>query len=131
MFMIDSINVCFILLLVVLLYCFCFGLDLFAEVSYFIGLSFAILNLFVIFPIYHSNMNPRHPIEMMRRCNFFFNVFGLEIPDYLECSQFTDSNNPDICIGQRQIRESYNRALKPGNCHPQPFLCCGILFDLS
>lgn len=52
--------------------------------------------------------------ETMRRCRFFFNVFGLELPDYLSCNQFTDSNNPDICVGQKQMREAYNRALKPG-----------------
>lgn len=51
----------------------------------------------------------------MRRCRFFFNVFGLELPDYLSCHQFSDSNNPDICVGQKQMRDAYNRALKPGN----------------
>lgn len=51
---------------------------------------------------------------MMRRCQFFFNVFGLELPEYLSCSQFIDSNNPEICVGQRQMRDAYNRALKPG-----------------
>lgn len=53
-------------------------------------------------------------IETMRRCRFFFNVFGLELPDYLSCHQFSDSNNPDICVGQKQMRDAYNRALKPG-----------------
>lgn len=53
--------------------------------------------------------------ETMRRCRFFFNVFGLELPDYLSCHQFSDSNNPDICVGQKQMRDAYNRALKPGN----------------
>lgn len=51
----------------------------------------------------------------MRRCRFFFNVFGLELPDYLSCHQFSDSNNPDICVGQKQMRDAYNRSLKPGN----------------
>lgn len=55
--------------------------------------------------------------ETMRRCRFFFNVFGLELPDYLSCHQFSDSNNPDICVGQKQMRDAYNRALKPGNAH--------------
>lgn len=50
----------------------------------------------------------------MRRCRFFFNVFGLELPEYLTCSTFADSNNPDICVGQKQMRDVYNRALKPG-----------------
>lgn len=50
----------------------------------------------------------------MRRCGFFFGVFNLELPDYLSCNQFTDSGNPDICVGQKQIREAYGRALKPG-----------------
>ncbi|XP_055306717.1 uncharacterized protein LOC129571008, partial [Sitodiplosis mosellana] len=52
-------------------------------------------------------------METMRRCRFFFNVFGLELPDYLSCHQFSDSNNPDICVGQKQMRDAYNRALKP------------------
>lgn len=51
----------------------------------------------------------------MRRCRFFFNVFGLELPDYLSCHQFSDSNNPDICVGQKQMRDIYSRALKPGD----------------
>lgn len=51
----------------------------------------------------------------MRRCRFFFNVFGLELPDYLSCHQFSDSNNPEICVGQKQMRDVYNRALKPGD----------------
>lgn len=50
----------------------------------------------------------------MRRCRFFFNVFGLELPDYLSCHQFSDSNNPEICVGNKQMRDAYNRALKPG-----------------
>lgn len=54
-------------------------------------------------------------VETMRRCRFFFNVFGLELPDYLSCHQFSDSNNPDICVGNKQMRDAYNRALKPGN----------------
>lgn len=50
----------------------------------------------------------------MRRCGFFFGVFSLELPDYLKCSQLVDSSNPDLCVGQKQIKEAYNRALKPG-----------------
>lgn len=54
--------------------------------------------------------------EMMRRCQFFFNVFGLELPEYLSCDQFADSKNPDICVGQKQMREAYQRQLKPSKC---------------
>lgn len=50
---------------------------------------------------------------MMRRCQFFFNVFGLELPEYLSCDQFADSKNPDICVGQKQMRDAYQRQLKP------------------
>lgn len=52
----------------------------------------------------------------MRRCGFFIEVFNLELPDYLSCNQFTDSSNPEICVGHKQMREAYNRALKPGEC---------------
>lgn len=60
----------------------------------------------------------------MRRCRFFFNVFGLELPDYLSCHQFSDSNNPDICVGQKQMRDSYTRALKPGKHYEYKRMKC-------
>lgn len=55
--------------------------------------------------------------ETMRRCGFFLGVFSLELPDYLSCNQFTDSSNPDVCVGHKQIRDAYTKAMKPGN-HP-------------
>ena len=52
--------------------------------------------------------------ETMRRCGFFLGVFSLELPDYLSCNQFIDSINPEVCVGYKQMRDAYNRALKPG-----------------
>lgn len=50
--------------------------------------------------------------ETMRRCGFFLEVFGLELPEYLSCKLFSDSNNSDECIGMKEVREVKNR--KPG-----------------
>lgn len=51
--------------------------------------------------------------ETMRRCGFFFNVFGLELPEYLPCSFFQDSHNPDECVGMKEVRDARIRAQKP------------------
>lgn len=59
--------------------------------------------------------------ETMRRCGFFFGVFGLELPDYLTCKIFTDSMDPEVCVGAKEMVESRIRAK-----HPQ---CSGFLCD--
>jgi atrial natriuretic peptide-converting enzyme len=50
----------------------------------------------------------------MRRCGFFFDVFGLELPEYLTCNLFAESQNPDECVGAKEVREAQKRAQKPG-----------------
>lgn len=39
----------------------------------------------------------------MQRCGFFFDVFGLELPEYLTCKLFSDSENPDECVGGKEF----------------------------
>lgn len=41
--------------------------------------------------------------ETMHRCGFFFDVFGLSLPDYLNCKLFKDFDDPDECIGMQQV----------------------------
>lgn len=50
----------------------------------------------------------------MKRCNFFFDVFGLQLPEYLTCSILIDSNDPNVCVGMAQVQEARVRALDPG-----------------
>lgn len=59
--------------------------------------------------------------DTMRRCGFFFGVFGLELPEYLTCNMFKDSDDPDVCVGQRELEQARERALKPQ--------CSGFLCD--
>lgn len=47
----------------------------------------------------------------MRRCGFFLQVFGLIIPDYLECSVFPEKK--DDCVGYHEVIEAQQRAKKP------------------
>lgn len=56
-------------------------------------------------------------METMRRCGFFFDVFGLELPEYLTCKLFADSINPDECVGNKEMRELKTR--KPGKLTKQ------------
>ncbi|GAB0096205.1 atrial natriuretic peptide-converting enzyme isoform X1 [Sergentomyia squamirostris] len=59
--------------------------------------------------------------ETMRRCGFFFEVFGLELPEYIKCHLFTESSNPDECVGSREVQEAKLRAQNPP--------CSGFLCD--
>lgn len=59
--------------------------------------------------------------ETMRRCGFFFGVFGLELPEYLTCKIFGESEDPEECIGRKEMQEAKIRA-----DHPQ---CSGFLCD--
>ncbi|XP_077291276.1 atrial natriuretic peptide-converting enzyme-like [Arctopsyche grandis] len=52
-------------------------------------------------------------LETMRRCGFFLDVFGLTMPDYLQCEIFPESPNTDVCLGHREVREAKFRAQKP------------------
>ncbi|XP_011298034.1 uncharacterized protein [Fopius arisanus] len=51
--------------------------------------------------------------EMTRRCGFFLNVFGLKMPDYLDCDYFPENASPDICVGHHEVKEAALRAEKP------------------
>ncbi|XP_025270509.1 uncharacterized protein LOC105249312 isoform X1 [Camponotus floridanus] len=48
--------------------------------------------------------------QTKRRCGFFLKVFGLSLPDYLECELFPESSNPDECIGYYEVIEAEKRA---------------------
>lgn len=54
------------------------------------------------------------PTETKKRCGFFLDVFGLALPDYLECNLFPESSNPDVCVGHQEVKEAKIRAQKPG-----------------
>lgn len=60
-------------------------------------------------------------IETMRRCDFFLDVFGLELPEYLKCGLFPESSNPEECVGYREVKEEKYRAANPA--------CSGFLCD--
>ncbi|XP_032685944.1 uncharacterized protein LOC116851037 isoform X2 [Odontomachus brunneus] len=51
--------------------------------------------------------------QTKRRCGFFLEVFGLSLPDYLECELFPENSNPDECIGHREVIEAAKRAENP------------------
>ncbi|XP_011873137.1 PREDICTED: atrial natriuretic peptide-converting enzyme isoform X2 [Vollenhovia emeryi] len=51
--------------------------------------------------------------QTKRRCGFFLKVFGLSLPDYLECELFPESPNSDECIGHHEVIEAARRAEKP------------------
>lgn len=53
-------------------------------------------------------------LEMTRRCGFFLNVFGLKMPDYLDCAYFPENANSDVCVGHHEAKEAAKRAERPG-----------------
>ncbi|XP_061506966.1 uncharacterized protein LOC1277217 isoform X1 [Anopheles gambiae] len=60
--------------------------------------------------------------ETMRRCSFFFDVFGLELPEYLRCSIFNDAvSDQEECVGMAEYKESIIRSRRPMAC--TGFLC--------
>lgn len=73
----------------------------------------------------------------MRRCSFFFDVFGLELPDYLHCQLFSDSidSNQNECVGMAEYKEAKQRERRPvscsgfycdkGRCIPSDWRCDG------
>lgn len=48
-------------------------------------------------------------------------MFGLALPDYLECGLFPESADPDVCVGHHEVKEAQLRAQKPA-C-PSGFQC--------
>ncbi|XP_050669834.1 atrial natriuretic peptide-converting enzyme-like [Leptidea sinapis] len=73
--------------------------------------------------------------ETMRRCGFFLEVFGLSMPDYLQCDIFPESIDTDVCLGNREVKEAKIRASKPAcqsgfqcdtnRCIPHDWRCDG------
>ncbi|KAL1398008.1 hypothetical protein pipiens_009294 [Culex pipiens pipiens] len=61
--------------------------------------------------------------ETMRRCSFFFDVFGLELPEYLRCNIFSDAVSVEQgeCVGMAEYKESMLRSRRPVKC--SGFLC--------
>ncbi|KYN29072.1 Atrial natriuretic peptide-converting enzyme [Trachymyrmex cornetzi] len=51
--------------------------------------------------------------QTKRRCGFFLKVFGLSLPDYLECELFPENPSSDECIGHHEVIEAARRAEKP------------------
>ncbi|XP_050446690.1 atrial natriuretic peptide-converting enzyme [Cataglyphis hispanica] len=50
--------------------------------------------------------------QTKRRCGFFLKVFGLSLPDYLECDLFPEKPHPQECIGYHEVIEANRRADK-------------------
>ncbi|XP_050092170.1 uncharacterized protein LOC126575496 [Anopheles aquasalis] len=60
--------------------------------------------------------------ETMRRCSFFFDVFGLELPEYLRCEVFNNAvSDQEECVGMAEYKESMIRSRRPISC--SGFLC--------
>ncbi|KAM7345094.1 corin serine peptidase isoform 1-T4 [Cochliomyia hominivorax] len=74
--------------------------------------------------------------ETMRRCGFFFDVFGLSLPEYLNCKLFKDFESPDDCVGLEQVQSVMIASANPkcdgflcdnNRCIPQEYVCDGNL----
>lgn len=52
--------------------------------------------------------------ENKRRCGFFLDVFGLALPEYLDCALFPESSDPNICVGHHEVKAAKLRASRPG-----------------
>ncbi|KAG5677344.1 hypothetical protein PVAND_007109 [Polypedilum vanderplanki] len=73
-------------------------------------------------------------LETMRRCGFFFDVFGLELPEYLNCKLFTDSLDSDECVGGIEMKELKTKkplcdefACDKKRCIPYKYVCDGVV----
>ncbi|XP_037953318.1 uncharacterized protein LOC119683609 isoform X2 [Teleopsis dalmanni] len=74
--------------------------------------------------------------ETMRRCGFFFDVFSLSLPEYLNCKLFKDFESPDDCVGLDQVRDVMVASTNPkcdgfqcdqNRCIPKDYVCDGHL----
>ncbi|XP_020818063.1 uncharacterized protein LOC110191533 isoform X1 [Drosophila serrata] len=74
--------------------------------------------------------------ETMRRCGFFFDVFGLSLPEYLNCKLFKDFPSSEDCVGLEEVRDVMIAASNPkcegfqcdqNRCLPQEYVCDGHL----
>lgn len=75
-------------------------------------------------------------LETMRRCGFFFDVFGLNLPEYLNCKLFKDFESPEDCVGFIQVRDVMMAFINPQcdgfqcdhkRCLPPEYVCDGHL----
>lgn len=60
------------------------------------------------------NSNFCSETETKRRCGFFLDVFGLSLPDYLDCQLFPESPDSDVCVGHQEVIDAKIRAQQPG-----------------
>lgn len=67
-----------------------------------------------IIPVKSSNRHAHEILETKRRCGFFLDVFGLVLPDYLDCSLFPESPDPEVCVGHFEVKQAKIRSQKPG-----------------
>ncbi|EDW79846.1 uncharacterized protein Dwil_GK18003 [Drosophila willistoni] len=74
--------------------------------------------------------------ETMRRCGFFFDVFGLSLPEYLNCKLFKDFSSAEDCVGLNEVRDVMIAASNPkcdgfqcdqNRCLPKEYVCDGHL----
>ncbi|KAH8407555.1 hypothetical protein KR222_005316 [Zaprionus bogoriensis] len=74
--------------------------------------------------------------ETMRRCGFFFDVFGLSLPEYLNCKLFKDFSSAEDCVGLDEVREVMISSANPkcdgflcdqNRCLPNEYVCDGFL----
>ncbi|BFG03364.1 uncharacterized protein DMAD_02643 [Drosophila madeirensis] len=74
--------------------------------------------------------------ETMRRCGFFFDVFGLSLPEYLNCKLFKDFPSAEDCVGLEEVRDVMIAASNPrcdgfqcdqNRCLPTEYVCDGHL----
>ncbi|XP_018578515.1 atrial natriuretic peptide-converting enzyme-like [Anoplophora glabripennis] len=73
--------------------------------------------------------------ENKRRCGFFLDVFGLALPEYLDCALFPESSDPNICVGHHEVKAAKLRASRPvcptgfqcdlKRCIPKDWQCDG------
>ncbi|XP_077279868.1 uncharacterized protein LOC143907164 [Temnothorax americanus] len=52
-------------------------------------------------------------LQTERRCGFFLKVFGLSLPNYLDCELFPDDLTIQECIGHYEVIEAARKAEKP------------------
>ena len=56
--------------------------------------------------LHHSNHSTLSTqTESIHRCSFFLDIFDIEWPDEMDCDKLPDSNDPDICVGNRRSME--------------------------
>lgn len=67
--------------------------------------------------------------ETTRRCGFFFDIFGLGLPDYLNCNILHDSTDPDVCVGYMEVQKARTREIYPcKNTEPYVYIAWYIYY---